>query len=55
MNKLNFNELELLIKLVNNHFDNGEPNNNEWELSETLTTKLINQMDSLPIEGDYDT
>ena len=51
MNELNFNELELLIKLVNNHFDNDEPTNNEWELSETLTNKLTNQMDSLPIEG----
>ena len=51
MNELNFNELELLIKLVNNYFDSGEFINNEWELSETLTTKLTNQMDSLPIEG----
>jgi len=51
MNELNFNELELLIKLVTNHFDNGEPTNNEWELSETLTNKLTNQIDSLPIEG----
>lgn len=51
MNELNFNELELLIKLVTNHFDNGEPTNNDWELSETLKTKLTNQMDSLPIEG----
>ncbi len=51
MDKLNFNDLELLIKLVTNHFDNGEPTNNEWELSETLTNKLTNQMDSLPIEG----
>ena len=51
MNELNFNELELLIKLVTNHFDNGEPTNNDWELWETLTTKLTNQIDSLPIEG----
>tara|TARA_R110000822_G_scaffold49805_1_gene130675 strand:- start:515 stop:670 length:156 start_codon:yes stop_codon:yes gene_type:complete len=50
MNELNFDELEVLIKLVANHFDNGEPTNNEWELSETLTTKLTNQIDSLSIE-----
>ena len=50
MNELNFNELELLIKLVNNHFDNDEPTNNEWNFSGALTTKLTNQIDSLPIE-----
>jgi hypothetical protein len=49
MNDLNFYELELINKLVANHFDNGEPTDNEWELSETLTTKLINQLDSLPL------
>ncbi len=51
MNKLNFDELELLIKLVNKHFDNGEPTNNEWNFAGALTTKLTNQIDSLPIEG----
>tara|TARA_R110000787_G_scaffold165250_1_gene278339 strand:- start:221 stop:382 length:162 start_codon:yes stop_codon:yes gene_type:complete len=49
MNELNFYELELINKLVANHFDNGEPTDKEWELSETLTTKLINQLDALPL------
>ncbi len=51
MNKLNFDELDLLIKLVNKHFDNGESTNNEWDFAGALITKLTNQIDSLPIEG----
>jgi len=51
MNELNFNELELLIKLVNKHFDNDEPTNIKWDFSGVLITKLTNQIDSLPIEG----
>ena len=51
MNELNFNELLLLIKTVEHYFDSDNPINIEWDLSEVLMNKLMNQMDSLPIEG----